>query len=128
MSRATKTINSITGTVISVAVRIIIAALVLFVLLKGVKIAYNFGHSVFYAEAVDEKPGRDVVITVVEESDASETAELLKRKGLIDNEISFRIQKKFFEYDLKPGEYVLNTSMTSREMLEIMNEGPEEEE
>ena len=53
------------------------------------------------------------------------TAELLKRKGLIDNVWAFRAQALFFGLDLRAGTYVLNTSETVKEILERLNAGPE---
>lgn len=51
----------------------------------------------------------------------------LRTWGLIDNELAARFQMKFYEYETVPGTYTLNTSMTSKEILRLLSEGPEEE-
>lgn len=51
----------------------------------------------------------------------------LKKDGLIDNELAMRVQMKFYDYEIQPGTYTLNTSMSSKKMLQILNEKTEEE-
>ena len=58
----------------------------------------------------------------------TDAAKLLKSYGLIANEYSFVIQAIFFDYEVNPGTYTVNTSMTSKEILQMMNENTGEEE
>ena len=46
---------------------------------------------------------------------------MLEEMGLIQSRYIFMIQALFYEYDIYPGTYQLNTSMTSKEMLEEMS-------
>ena len=125
MSNRTKEINKITTTIISVSVKLIVYALIVLLLYEAVAKGYAFGHEVFYAEAVEEAPGRDVTIEIDKEETVSEAAGLLSKKGLIKNEFAFIFQGKFYDYDtVYPGTYVLNTSMTSKEILQVLNEKP----
>lgn len=128
MSRATKEINKITGAVIAVSSRLIILALVVLLLYEGVTRGYAFGHEIFYASAMEEEPGRDKELTVAKGTSVAQTAKLLKENGLIANEYSFIIQAEFFDYKVNPGDYTFNTSMTSKEILQMMNENTVEEE
>lgn len=121
MSRATKEINRITGAVIAISIRLIFLALFILLLHTGVVKGYEFGHEIFYASAVDPAPGREKSVTVKEGAGLTRTAGILKDAGLISNEYSFIIQAKFFDYKIQPGTYTLNTSMTSREILQMMN-------
>ena len=41
---------------------------------------------------------------------------------------AMRVQMKFYDYEIHPGTYTLNTSMSSKKMLQILNEKVEEEE
>ena len=128
MSNRTKEINKITTTIISVSVKLIVYALIVLLLYEAVAKGYAFGHEVFYAEAVEEAPGRDVTIEIDKEETVSEAAGLLSKKGLIKNEFAFIFQGKFYDYDtVYPGTYVLNTSMTSKEILQVLNEKPKGE-
>ncbi|MBE5993689.1 MAG: endolytic transglycosylase MltG [Paenibacillaceae bacterium] len=126
MSRTTNEINKITGAIIAISSRLIIFALVVMLLYEGVTRGYDFGHEIFYASAVEQKPGQDKNITVEKGSSAARVARLLKGSGLIANEYSFIIQAEFFDYKVNPGIYTFNTSMTSKEILQMMNDNTEE--
>ncbi|MBE5974395.1 endolytic transglycosylase MltG [Lacrimispora xylanisolvens] len=126
MSRTTNEINKITGAIIAISSRLIIFALVVMLLYEGVTRGYDFGHEIFYASAVEQKPGQDKNITVEKGASAGRVARLLKGSGLIANEYSFIIQAEFFDYKVNPGIYTFNTSMTSKEILQMMNDNTEE--
>ncbi|WP_124065958.1 endolytic transglycosylase MltG [Clostridium sp. E02] len=128
MSRTTREINRITGAVIAISIRLIVLALVVLLLYQGVTKGYAFGHEIFYASSVAEKPGTDKEVAVEENDSALQVARQLKDSGLITNEYSFIIQAKFFDYKVNPGAYTINTSMTSREILQMMNENTGEKE
>lgn len=129
MSKRTREINRITTAIISISVKLILYALIILLLYEAVVQGFAFGHAVFYAEAVDAEPGRDVTVVIGEGESVAETAEQLSRQGLIKNAYAFRIQSVFYKYDtMYPGTYTLNTSMTSRAILQRLGEKPEEEE
>lgn len=128
MSRTTKEINKITGAIIAISIRLIILALMVLFLFEGVTKGYEFGHEIFYASAVESEPGRDKEITVNKGTSVAQVAKLLKENGLINNEYSFFIQAEFFNYKANPGTYTFNTSMTSKEILQMMNENAGEKE
>ena len=60
---------------------------------------------------------------------ATELGSLLEEKGLVDNGVLFSIQLYLSSFDdkLKSGDYVLNTSQTAEEMIQILA-GEETEE
>lgn len=128
MSRTTKEINKVTGAVIAISIRLILLALIVLLLYEGVTKGYEFGHEIFYASAMEEKPGRDINITVEKGTSIASVAKLLKEKGLIASPYSLMIQAEFFNYKANPGSYTLNTSMTSRDILQMMNENTEKKE
>lgn len=128
MSRSTKEINKITGAVIGISSRLIILALMILLLYEGVTRGYEFGHEIFYASAVETAPGQSKEMTIDKGTSVSKVAKLLKDKGLISNEYSFIIQAEFFNYKVNPGTYTFNTSMTSKEILQMMNENTGEKE
>lgn len=128
MSETTNEINKITGTIIGISGRLIIYALIVLLLFEGVTKGYAFGHDIFYARAVDAAPGRDIQVIIPDGTDTAAASDILVRKGLIKNKTAFIVQSKFYEYEVKPGTYVLNTSKTSKELLQQLNDGPLEEE
>jgi UPF0755 protein len=85
--------------------------------------AYTLGYQIFDGSAVDEKDGKDVAVTVTDDMSVSDIGKMLKDKGLIDEQIlAFRVQELLSEYhdQILPGSYILNTSQTVEEMLEIL--------
>lgn len=126
MSNRTKEINKITTTIISISVKLIVYALIILLLYEAVAKGYEFGHEIFFAEAVDPAPGRDVPVAMEKNESVTGAAEYLAKKGLIKSEFAFLFQSKFYDYDtIYPGTYVLNTSMTSKEILQKLNEKPD---
>jgi UPF0755 protein len=128
MSRTTNEINKVTGAVIAISIRLILLALIVLLLYEGVTKGYEFGHEIFYASAMEAKPGRDIDIKVEKGASITSVAKLLKEKGLITNPYSLIIQAEFFNYKANSGSYTLNTSMTSRDILQMMNENTEKKE
>ncbi|MCD8052981.1 MAG: endolytic transglycosylase MltG [Lachnospiraceae bacterium] len=108
--------------------RVAVVVLLIVVLVKSAQAAYSFGYSVFTSEAMEASPGTDVVVTVTEGMSDRQVGKLLESKGLIRDSLVFTIQCRVYGYEIYPGSYVLNTSQTVTEMVELMSEEPETEE
>lgn len=128
MSQTTKEINRITGTIIGVAGRLIIYALIVLLMYEGITRGYAFGHEVFDPTPVAAAPGVDKMVVIGEDTSVSDAAKILKKNGLIGDERIFLIQAKFYDYEIYPGTYTFNTSMTSKDMLQMLDEKPKEKE
>ena len=129
MSNRTREINRITMAIIRISVKLMLLALWILVLYEAVIQGYAFGHAVFYAEAVEEAPGHDITVVVKDGEDVSQAADELEKKGLIKNIYAFLFQSRFYDYDkIYPGTYTLNTSMTSKDILQKLSEKPENAE
>lgn len=111
------------GTFISVFARALIYGAIVAVLIQGVTVFYRFGYDIFYASSVDPPPGRNVKVNITEDMNFETLSKLLYDEGIIENEYAFRIQAGFFSFRLNPGEYTFNTSQTSREILEMIDDG-----
>lgn len=95
------------------------------------EVSYLYCYSIVADVAVDEAPGRDVRVTVDAGMKPKKLASLLEKKGLVEDADIFYFQMKINKYDdrIKEGDYVLNTSMTPRELMKrIAGEYEEEEE
>ena len=59
----------------------------------------------------------------------SDIGSMLEDKGLIRDGKLFAVQLKLSAYSkkIKPGVYTLNTSMTAKEMMEVMSPVPEKD-
>lgn len=122
-----KSIKRTTNTVISVCWRIIEVTLVIMIFYVGVTKSYAFGHAIFSGRGVENKPGRDITFVIEEGDSMKKVAAGLKNLGLIEDTLVCQIQEKLFEYEIYPGTYELNTSMSSKEMLKLFNVEPKEE-
>ena len=118
-------------TVLSIALNIVVLAVVAMGIYRLGGIAFDYGHSVFQEEAVDREPGRSITVTIEENASIQDIAKLLEKNGLVEDWKLFYIQVKVSKYakQLEPGTYTLSTAMKPREMMAIMSrEGEETEE
>lgn len=116
--------------VISTILKVAVAVAAVVIIYKGAVIAYDYGYRVFKEEPVSEAPGIDINVEITAGKGTVQIGEILESKGLIRDAKLFYIQNLLSHYKdkLKPGAYVLNTSMTMEEMMEIMSAEPEETE
>lgn len=108
---------------------ILMMILVVFVVIQLASVAYNLGYRVFTEPAMDESPGRDVMVEVDQNMSDWDLGIELEEKGLVENHLLFTIQLKLSSYkkDIKPGLYTLNTSMTAKELMQVMAKEENEE-
>ena len=109
-----------------VAGRVIVAALLILIAFEVGSFCFGLGRSIFYQEPMETEPGTDVTITITEGADMGDVAELLASQGLIRDEKAFEIEMGLYEVNIYPGDYVLNTSMTTKEILNELNISEEE--
>ena len=108
---------------VTIVLKVVFAVLVVMFVYKGAMLAYDYGYRVFAEEPVDSAPGFDMDVTVEEGMDAKAIGQLLESKGLIKDGTLFYLQNILSKYkgDLKAGDYVLNTSMTTEEMMAVLS-------
>lgn len=117
--------REIVGSVFGIAVKIIVAVVVVMFVYKYAFVAYDYGYRIFGEKPITSGEGRDITVVVSNGDGAKEIGEVLESKGLIRDAKLFVIQEKLSNYSGKipAGEYVLNTSMTAEEMIEVMATG-----
>ena len=118
----------VTGLLSGVAGRVIIIALLLLLTFEGLRFCFDFGHAIFYQQPVEAEPGTDHTITLEDGMTMSTVADQLEEEGLIRNKTAFVIQGELYHTNLYPGDYTLNTSMTTKEILAALNTEPEDYE
>ena len=117
--RKQKKSSIIAGGFFRFAVYLIVAVAVIYV---G-KTAYDFGYNIFYQQPMDsEEEGRDITVVVEEGDSVYQIGKTLESRGLIRDAKVFVVQEKLSNYSgkLQPGTYILNTSMTPDEIMEIL--------
>lgn len=95
-------------------------ALLLFGIVQGGKAAYRFGYEVFGTVTVQKAPGENVSFMVRKEDTMSSVARHLEDSGLILDRRSFLARTRLMDprmIELRPGYYVLNTSMQYDEII-----------
>lgn len=122
-------VNKVVLKFVKLGITIVCALLVLYATIGISLTGFDFGYRVFTEPAMEEAPGRDIVVTIEKDMDAGEVGAELARKGLVRDGNLFMIQLKLSAYkdDIQPGTYILNTSMTPKEMMVLMSEEPKEE-
>ena len=110
-------------TVLSIALKIVIFAVVVIGVYRLGSMAFQYGHAVFQEETVDQRPGRTVPVTIRSGASVKEIAKLLEEKGLVEDWKLFYVQVKVSKYakTLAPGDYTLSTAMLPREMMAVMS-------
>lgn len=110
-------------TVLSIALKIVIYAVIIMGVYRLGTMAFNYGHSIFDEEAVDPKPGRTIEVTVEPGASVGEIAKLLEEKGLVEDWRLFYLQAKLSKYSdtMKSGPYTLSTAMLPSEMMAVMS-------
>lgn len=121
-------LNKVIFRFVSVSFSVLMMLLVVAGLLKLGTFCYDFGYRVFTETAVDEEPGRDVVVQLTSDMSEREIGKMLEEEGLVRDGSLFYVQLKVSAYSgkLKPGIYTLNTSMTGKDMIIVLAAGTEE--
>ena len=119
MSRVTKEINKISLAVISISGRIVFYVLAAALLITGAKKGYAFGHSIFYAPGTPQ--------WFPSPQDVTEVGKLLEDIGLIRDHNAFSIQALCYGYEVIEGTWKLNTSLSSKEIIDLLDQVPEGE-
>ena len=112
----------------SICIKVAVFVLICLGLVYLGQTTYRYTHAVFSEAAMEEKPGRNVKITIPEDVSAKKFAEVLEKNGLIESATVFQIQMKMasFGETVKAGTYELNTSMKPGEIFEILSETNED--
>lgn len=115
--------NKVIFKFIKIAFSIMVALIILYGTVSVAVVAYDFGYRVFTEAPMDEDAGKRVRVTIEPGMSSKEIGEVLEENGLIRDANLFVLQMKLSIYDGKilPGEYILNTSMTAKEMMAVMS-------
>jgi UPF0755 protein len=108
--------------------QIIFVIVIVMIFVTLVSKSYDLGYRIFHTPAVSEGEGYEVTVTIVEGESVREVANRLQTAGVIKDKEVFEMQKLFYGFKIKAGTYKISTSNTSKEILQILNNGPTQEE
>ena len=98
-----------------------IILIVLFVV-NGSKKAFNFTYQLYGPVTVDQEPGRDIPIRVNKGESSMDIAGKLELNRVIVDKYSFYFKVKLQNKVIMPGTYIINSSMTYDEILDIITD------
>lgn len=132
MSDTTREINKVTGTIIRVSWKLIVYAVAALLMYEGVTRGYAFGHDIFSSSAMAPEPGVDMRVTIKDGEEVTDIAVALEKGGVIKSRYAFVIQSIFYDFGssdhpVEGGTYLLNNSMTSKEIILTLREGVKDE-
>ena len=115
-------ISKIVMRLVSISFHVLLFLVIVYGLYQLGLRSYDYGYRIFTESAVTSGEGRDRLVQVKSSMDALDLAAVLEEKGLIRDKWLFFIKLNLSEYKnaMKPGRYMLNTSMTAREMMQVM--------
>lgn len=114
--------KEIVMSVFSVAIKIVVAIIVVMFVYKYAVMAYDYGYRIFGEEPMTTGEGRTVSVTIGSDMSAKEIGQVLENKALIRDAKLFVLQERLSENHgkIQAGIYDLNTSMTAEEMIRVM--------
>ncbi len=110
------------GGIVGFAWRVILTAVLIYLLSLGITKAYSYGHGLLYEHAMESAPGTDQTFEIKKGEDRDKISEKLLQAGLIDNKTAFVLQSYLFQTHFVTGSYTLNTSMTIEDILSYLQE------
>ncbi len=114
----------------SVCLSVIVFVVFAFLLYRMGEYSFDFGYRVFTEKVMTtEENAKDKVVRITSDMGAKEIGDLLESKELIRDSNLFVVQLMLSAYkdDMKPGTYTLSTSMTAKEMMQVISAEEEEE-
>lgn len=116
------TVERIASFLIGLAWRVIVIALLVYLLMNGVRMAYSYGHGLLYEHAMAQEGAQEEEFIITEDQSEEDIAEALLKKGFIDNTTAFKVQAKLYEAEFVPGVYTISKSMTAVEILQYFTQ------
>ncbi len=107
---------------IKIAFSIMVVLFIIYAAVSLCTLGYDFGYRVFTEPAMEAEPGHDRQVRITEDMSGSDIGRTLEENGLVRDARLFSLQLKLSAYakKIKPGVYILNTSMTAKEMMIVM--------
>jgi len=115
--------NKVVFRFVSISFSILIFLVFFIGVFKASTFCYEFGYRIFSEKPVDSEPGEEIEVSISKDDSALDIGKKLEEKGLIRDAKLYVAQYYLSAYvdDLIPGTYVLDTSMTAKEMLAVMS-------
>ncbi|MBR5967240.1 MAG: endolytic transglycosylase MltG [Lachnospiraceae bacterium] len=121
-NKAVRVLLNIALGILTIGIAIIFYAVVVYGIKKAAGYSYDFAYQLFGNTSVEAAPGRDVKITILKGESSMNIASKLEDAKLVTSKYSFYLKLKLKDYEVMPGTFVLNTSMTYDDILKIITD------
>lgn len=124
---STKTANvkialKIASFILRLTLNTLFYVLVIYLVVQLSTEAYSFSYQIFGNVAVDEAPGREREIQIRKGESTMSVANKLEVTHMVKNKYAFYLKVKLKEVSIMPGTYLLNSSMTYDEILDVITD------
>lgn len=84
--------------------------------------SYSYCYKIIAQTSMSKEPGKNVSISFAESMDNKDLSVLLEKRGVIEDANIFHLQLKVNKYEekLEHGTYTLNTSMTPKQIMQVI--------
>ena len=120
--RRNDSVSRTAGFITGMAWRVILIAAIIFLLLQGIRVAYSYGHGLFYEHALAGAGAPEQAFVITDGESLDRLAKDLEEAGLIDNRQAFVLQAHLYELEIEPGSYTLSPSMTVVDIIEHLSQ------
>lgn len=121
-STSVKATLKITSFIIRLLMNIMFYVLVAFLIVNVSKQAFQFTYELYGPVAVENEPGRDILIQIKKGESTMDVASKLEVNRAIVNKYSFYVKTKLEDVAIMPGTYEINSSMTYNDIMEIITD------
>ncbi len=101
---------------------VIFFVLVIAFVIYGSRKAFDFTYQLYGPVSLDEEPGRTVPIKINKGESTMDVAAKLELNRVIADKYSFYVKTKIHKKVIMPGTYLVNSSMTYDEVLDIITD------
>lgn len=115
-----KLVLKITTFILRILLNIIFYIVVIMLITSFSKQTYEFCYQVFGQVTVSEEPGHDIEIQIKKGESTMNVASKLELNKVIVNKYSFYVKAKLKKYNIMPGTFIVNTSMTYDEIFAVI--------
>lgn len=121
-SRAIRVLLNLAVGVLTIGIAVIFYAVVAYGIKEAGSYSYDFAYQLFGDVSVEAAPGHDVKVTIMKGESSMNIASKLEDAKVVTNRYSFYLKLKLKEYDIMPGTFILNTSMSYDDVLAVITD------
>lgn len=121
-SRGVRMLMNLSLAILTIGFAVIFYAVVVIGIKKAAGYSYDFSYQLFGDVSVEAPPGRDVKITIMKGESSMNVASKLEDAKIIIDKYSFYVKLKLKKYEVMPGTFELNTSMTYDQVLSVITD------